>query len=205
MIMVETFFKRFFDLFIAVILAFITFPILVITILFVKISSKGPVFYLGERTGLHGSKFYIFKIRTMIINAEKLGGPSTALNDSRLIYIGRFLRKYKLDELPQIYNIIKGDMSFVGPRPQVEMYTKLYKGDEHLILTVKPGLTDFATLEFLDMDASLGEDMVDDVYLKKIETKKNILRIKYVKERSFFVDLYLLFKTGIFLFKGFLK
>jgi len=205
MIMVETFFKRFFDLFIAVILAFITFPILMIVILFVKISSKGPTFYLGERTGLHGSKFYIFKIRTMIINAEKLGGPSTALNDSRLIYIGRFLRKYKLDELPQIYNIIKGDMSFVGPRPQVEMYTKLYKGDEHLILTVKPGLTDFATLEFLDMDASLGEDMVDDVYLKKIEPKKNILRIKYVKERSFFVDLYLLFKTGIFLFKGFLK
>jgi len=203
--MVETFFKRFFDLFIAVILAFITFPILMIVILFVKISSKGPTFYLGERTGLHGSKFYIFKIRTMIINAEKLGGPSTALNDSRLIYIGRFLRKYKLDELPQIYNIIKGDMSFVGPRPQVEMYTKLYKGDEHLILTVKPGLTDFATLEFLDMDASLGEDMVDDVYLKKIEPKKNILRIKYVKERSFFVDLYLLFKTGIFLFKGFLK
>ena len=203
--MVETFFKRLFDLFVAAILAFITFPILIITIFLVKISSKGPAFYLGERTGLYGSKFHIFKIRTMIINAEKLGGPSTALNDSRLIYIGRFLRKYKLDELPQIYNILIGDMSFVGPRPQVEMYTKLYKGEEHLILTVKPGLTDFATLEFLDMDVSLGEDMVDDVYLKKIEPKKNILRIKYVKEKSFFVDLYLFFKTGIFLFKGFFK
>lgn len=196
-------FKRFFDIFFGLILAISTLPLLVLVILLVKLTSKGPAFYLGERTGLNNNTFYIFKIRTMIVNAELLGGPSTALNDKRLISIGPFLRKFKLDELPQIYNILKGDMSFVGPRPQVKKYTSLYKGEEKIILTVRPGLTDYSTLHFMNMDMTLGDGLVDEKYLKEVEPKKNLLRIKYVKEKSFFIDLYILFKTAIKLTKNF--
>ena len=196
-------FKRFFDIFFGLILAISTLPLLVLVILLVKLTSKGPAFYLGERTGLNNNTFYIFKIRTMIVNAELLGGPSTALNDKRLISIGPFLRKFKLDELPQIYNILKGDMSFVGPRPQVKKYTSLYKGEEKIILTVRPGLTDYSTLHFMNMDMTLGDGLVDEKYLKAVEPKKNLLRIKYVKEKSFFIDLYILFKTAIKLTKNF--
>ena len=196
-------FKRLFDISIALLLAIFTFPLLVLVILAVKLTSKGPAFYLGERTGLNNISFYIFKIRTMIVNAELIGGPSTALNDKRLIKIGPFLRKYKLDELPQIYNILKGDMSFVGPRPQVKKYTSLYKGEEKIILTVRPGLTDYSTLHFMNMDMTLGDGLVDEKYLKEVEPKKNLLRIKYVKEKSFLTDLYILFKTAIKLIKNF--
>ncbi len=196
-------FKRLFDIFIALLLAIFTFPLLVLVVLSVKLTSKGPVFYLGERTGLNDNSFYIFKIRTMVVNAELLGGPSTALNDKRLIKIGPFLRKYKLDELPQIYNILKGDMSFVGPRPQVKKYTSLYKGEEKIILTVRPGLTDYSTLHFMNMDMTLGDSLVDEKYLKEVEPKKNLLRIKYVKEKSFRTDLYILFKTFIKLIQNF--
>lgn len=196
-------FKRFFDILFGLILAISTFPLLALVILLVKLTSKGPAFYLGERTGLNDNTFYIFKIRTMIVNAELLGGPSTALNDKRLISIGPFLRKYKLDELPQIYNILKGDMSFVGPRPQVKKYTSLYKGEEKIILTVRPGLTDYSTLHFMNMDMTLGDGLVDEKYLKEVEPKKNLLRIKYVKEKSFFIDIYILFKTAIKLIQSF--
>lgn len=128
----------------------------------------------------------------MIVDAEKVGGPSTALNDIRVTKIGAFLRKYKLDELPQLFNILKGDMSFVGPRPQVEKYTSLYQGEELSILDVKPGLTDFASLYFIDMDSTLGTENVDEIYISKIEPVKNKLRLKYVKEQSLCTDLRIL-------------
>ena len=133
----------------------------------------------------------------MVKDAENIGGPSTALNDFRLTKIGRFLRKYKLDELPQFINIIKGDMSLVGPRPQVIYYTNQYKGDYKLILSVKPGLTDFATLYFLDMDKVLGSVNVDEKYAKEIEPIKNSLRLRYVKEKTFYLILEYLLKLHL--------
>lgn len=131
----------------------------------------------------------------MVKNADKIGGNSTALNDSRLTKIGRFLRKYKLDELPQFINVIKGEMSLVGPRPQVRKYTDLYKGELKLILFFKPGITDLASLYFLDMDKTLGNENVDDKYATQIEPIKNILRLRYVKEQSFCLDIRILIET----------
>ena len=131
----------------------------------------------------------------MVPNAEKIGGPSTAINDKRLTPIGFFLRNTKLDELPQLFNVLVGDMSFVGPRPQVTYYTNKYKGEEKFILSVKPGITDYASIMFSNMDKELGSINVDDYYEKYIEPKKNLLRIKYVKEISFKTDFTILFKT----------
>lgn len=193
--------KRGFDIFFSIVGLLFFWPLLVATAIVVKLDSPGPIFYRGLRTGWKGYPFRILKFRTMRVNAEELGGPSTALNDPRLTRMGGFLRKYKLDELPQLLNILVGDMSFVGPRPQVERYTKLYTGDEKLILTVRPGLTDYSTLKFINMDKVLGNDSVDEKYLIEIEPEKNKLRIKYVRERSMYVDLIILFKTIMQLFR----
>ena len=131
----------------------------------------------------------------MVEDAENIGGHSTALDDFRLTKIGRFLRKYKLDELPQFFNILKGDMSLVGPRPQVIYYTNQYLGDLKLILTIKPGLTDLASLYFLDMDNVLGSKDANQKYATEIEPVKNLLRLRYVKEQSFFLDIRILIET----------
>jgi lipopolysaccharide/colanic/teichoic acid biosynthesis glycosyltransferase len=124
----------------------------------------------------------------MVPDAEKMGGLSTALNDPRLTKIGAFLRKYKIDELPQLINVLIGDMSIVGPRPQFEKYTKLYNDEEKIILMVKPGITDYASIRFINLDKILGDEKVDEKYLREIEPEKNRLRIKYAREHSFWVD-----------------
>ena len=135
------------------------------------------------------------------MNAENLGGHSTAFNDPRLTKVGKVLRKYKLDELPQLLNIILGDMSIVGPRPQVKKYTDIYNKEEEIILSVKPGLTDYASIEFINLDEILGDEKVDEKYLKEIEPQKNKLRIKYVKEFNFWVDIKIITLTLIKLLK----
>lgn len=189
--------KRLFDILASLTGLVLFFPLIIVISLAVKLTSHGPIFYRGKRTGLNGGSFKIFKFRTMVNNAEKIGGPSTAQNDPRMTSIGKFLRKYKLDELPQLLNIIKGEMSFVGPRPQVEKYTKLYSAEEKIILSVKPGLTDYASLKFINLDQILGDHNVDEKYLREIEPEKNKLRIKYVKEQSFWGDIKIIFFTII--------
>jgi lipopolysaccharide/colanic/teichoic acid biosynthesis glycosyltransferase len=193
--------KRLFDFLFSLLCLIGVSPLMVVSGLLVKRGSPGPVFYRGIRTGVGGKPFRIFKFRTMIANAESIGGPSTGLNDLRVTAIGRFLRKYKLDELPQLINILLGDMSFVGPRPQVEKYTKLYQGEEMIILTVKPGLTDYASLKFINLDLILGDENVDEKYMREIEPQKNTLRIKYVKNQSFFEDMRILAMTLIQMLK----
>ena len=187
--------KRLFDITSCLLSFPFLLPFFAITAIVIKLDSHGPVFYRGWRTGLWGKPFRIFKFRTMVVDAEKIGGPSTALNDPRLTKIGKFLRKYKIDELPQLINILNGEMSLVGPRPQVEVYTKLYNNDEKIILSVKPGLTDYASIEFIDLDKILGDEQVDKKYLKEVEPRKNKLRMKYAKESSFLVDVKILFMT----------
>lgn len=189
--------KRLFDITACLIAFPFLLPFFAIIAISIKFNSPGPVFYRGWRTGLGGKPFRIFKFRTMVIDAEMIGGPSTALNDSRLTRIGKFLRKYKIDELPQFINILRGEMSFVGPRPQVEKYTKLYNDEEQIILSVKPGLTDYASIEFINLDKILGDEQVDKKYLREIEPQKNKLRMKYAKESSFLVDMKILFMTLI--------
>lgn len=193
--------KRCFDTCFSIFGLLILIPALLIVGFLVKLSSPGSVFYRGVRTGLHGKPFRIYKFRTMMQDAESKGGPSTALDDCRLTSVGKFLRKYKIDELPQLINILLGEMSFVGPRPQVEKYTKLYNEEEKIILSVRPGLTDYASIRFVNLDSVLGNDNVDEKYLREIEPDKNHLRMKYVRERSFWVDLKILFLTGVRLCK----
>ncbi len=190
-----TFEKRMFDIFFSVGGLIVLSPVLFLICLMVKATSRGPVFYRGVRSGMNGRPFRIFKFRSMVPNAERIGGPSTAMNDPRLTGVGKLLRKYKLDELPQLMNILAGDMSFVGPRPQVLEYTKRYKGEEELILSVKPGLTDYASLKFINLDELLGDGNVDEKYLGEVEPEKNRLRLLYVKRCSFGEDLRILFKT----------
>lgn len=187
--------KRLFDLVAAFFLLVVTMPFLLAVAVIIKIDSRGSVFHRGVRSGLHGKPFHIFKFRTMVPNAERLGGPSTALNDPRLTRVGRFLRKYKLDELPQLINIIMGEMSFVGPRPQVEQYTERYDKTEKIILTVKPGLTDYASIRFINLDQILGDENVDEKYLQEIEPEKNRLRIKYARENNFWIDCKIILLT----------
>lgn len=187
--------KRIFD----IVLCLFSLPFLIIFFIIIalaiRIDSSGPIFYRGWRTGLGGIPFRIFKFRTMIVNADKIGGPSTALNDPRLTKLGKFLRKYKIDEFPQLINILIGEMSFVGPRPQVEKYTKLYNNEEQIILNVRPGVTDYASIELINLDQILNDESVDEKYLKEIEPKKNRLRIKYVKEQSFWGDIKIILIT----------
>lgn len=187
--------KTIFDTTFALLALIIISPVFIIISFAVKITSDGEIFYKGVRAGKNNVPFKIYKFRTMVQNAENLGGHSTALNDFRLTAIGRFLRRYKLDELPQFINILKGDMSLVGPRPQVIYYTNKYKGEFKLILSTKPGLTDLATLYFFDMDKVLGSKNVNEKYAIEIEPIKNLLRLKYVKEQSFFLDIRILTET----------
>jgi len=187
--------KRIFDVMFSFFGLIVLSPFLLFIAIFIMIDSPGHVFYRGERTGRNGKPFLIYKFRSMVVDAEKIGGPSTALNDRRLTWVGRFLRKYKLDELPQLINVLKGEMSLVGPRPQVRKYTDLYKDEEKIILSVKPGITDYASIKFSNLDEILGDGNVDKKYIEEIEPEKNKLRIKYVKEQSFLNDLKILTET----------
>ena len=133
----------------------------------------------------------------MVPGAENLGGPSTAKNDPRLTALGRILRRFKLDEWPQLINVLRGEMSIVGPRPQVSKYTDLYEGELLEILAVRPGITDYASIEFLSLDAILGDVDVDEYYMNVVEPQKNRLRLKYVREASLFTDLKIIAMTAV--------
>jgi lipopolysaccharide/colanic/teichoic acid biosynthesis glycosyltransferase len=193
--------KRLFDFFFSFISLTLFSLLFIVVVIAIKRESNGSVFYRGIRSGINGKPFRIFKFCSMVPNAERIGGPSTGLNDPRLTKLGTFLRKYKLDELPQLINVLKGDMSIVGPRPQVEEYTKLYNDEEKIILSVKPGITDYASIRFINLDQILGDANVDEKYLREIEPEKNKLRIKYVQEQSFWTDLKIIGLTILQIFK----
>jgi lipopolysaccharide/colanic/teichoic acid biosynthesis glycosyltransferase len=187
--------KRLFDLLVCIAASPVLIPAFGIIALLIKVDSRGAVFYLGIRTGRFGRPFKIFKFRTMILDAEQLGGGTTALNDPRVTRVGRVLRKYKLDELPQIFNVIKGDMSLVGPRPELPEYTRKYQGEEKIILTVRPGITDYCSVAYSSLDEHVGEVEADAVFEERILPEKNRLRIRYVREQSFKTDLIIITKT----------
>jgi len=194
--------KRLLDILISFAGLLVLSPIMAATAIAVRIDSPGPIFYRAVRTGLNGRPFIMYKFRTMVENADKIGGGSTGKNDPRITRVGLFLRRYKLDELPQLINVLKGDMSLVGPRPELPMYTSQYEGDELLILTVKPGITDYASLEFRHLDAALGDEDPDKVYEERVMPRKNALRVKYAKEHSLCVDTKILVKTVVQVLRG---
>jgi lipopolysaccharide/colanic/teichoic acid biosynthesis glycosyltransferase len=188
--------KRSFDVLCALAALLVLSPVLLGLALAIKMSSPGPVFYRGVRVGLHGRPFRIFKFRSMVINADQIGGASTADGDPRITAIGRALRKTKLDELPQLMNVLAGDMSLVGPRPEVQQYVDMYTEAEKAILTVRPGLTDWASLWNTDEGAVLaGAADPERAYLELIRPQKLKWQLAYVRERSFLVDLSILART----------
>ena len=194
-------FKRIFDVIVCLIwLPFFT-PFFIIIAISIKVDSPGPVFYRGWRTGLGGRPFRIFKFRTMVVDAEKIGGGTTALKDSRITRLGKFLMKYKLDELPQVLNVIKGDMSIVGPRPELAQYTGLYKGEELVILSVRPGITDYSSMKFSALDEVVGAGDADRVFEETVLARKNGLRIRYVRERTFSGDIKIILQTLCLIFR----
>lgn len=170
-------------------------PVFAIVSLLIRLDSSGPIFYRGKRTGRYGRPFEIYKFRSMIANAESCGGTTTAQNDPRVTKLGGWLRKYKLDELPQLINVFLGDMSLVGPRPEVQEYTDLFTDEEKRILNVRPGITDLSSLKFHDLQSFVGSDDVDRVFRETILPQKNALRMQYVDQQSFLVDLEILSRT----------
>lgn len=188
--------KRLFDFVFSFLGLMILAPFFLAIALAIKITSSGPVFYRGERVGKKGKLFKIFKFRTMRANAETTGVSSTAQDDSRITAVGKFLRRYKIDELPQLINILKGEMSFVGPRPQVKWATDRYTEEEKIILSVRPGITDYASVKFSNEGEILkGSQNPDKDYLEKIHPEKTRLQIEYIRNQSFLVDLKIIVKT----------
>ncbi len=188
--------KRTFDVLVSAVLLLALSPALFLVALAVRLDSGGPIIYRGRRTGLNGQPFHVLKFRSMRPDAEARGGTTTGLNDVRVTRVGRALRRYKLDELPQLINVLKGDMSLVGPRPEVEEYTRLYDEEERAILSVRPGITDFASLHFIDLAATVGGEDADHAYRTRVLGRKNALRLRYVRERSFALDLSILAMTA---------
>ena len=190
--------KRTFDLMAASVGLVILSPLLLVIACAVRCDARGPVFYRGVRTGLNGIPFRIIKFRTMVPDAESLGGKVTARDDARVTRVGRVLRRYKLDELPQLINVIKGDMSVVGPRPEVSEYTALYTDEEHVILSVRPGITDYASIELVQLGEVVGSDTKDGAFedrVRKVLEVKNALRVKYVREQTLIGDIKLILLT----------
>jgi lipopolysaccharide/colanic/teichoic acid biosynthesis glycosyltransferase len=171
-------------------------PLMLAVALAIKIGSPGPVFYRGTRTGRYGRPFGMLKFRTMVVNAEQLGGSTTGLDDPRVTRLGNILRALKLDELPQLLNVIRGDMSLVGPRPEVQEYTSLFTEEEKRILTVRPGITDLASLRFHDLQKHVGHAEPDRVFRERILPQKNALRLQYVDQQCFLGDLAILLRTA---------
>lgn len=190
------FFKRVMDLFFAIILLiFLIIPIIIISIA-VKVSSKGPVFYRQVRVTTYGKRFKILKFRTMVENADKMGSLVTTDSDSRVTKVGRFLRKYRLDELPQIFNVLSGSMSVVGTRPEVERYVEKYEPEFYATLLMPAGITSLASIMYKDEEKLLSsEEDVDKVYIEKILPEKMKYNLKYTKNFGFRSDIKLMFKT----------
>lgn len=187
--------KPIFGFFIALLFLIILWPIYLIIAAVVAIESGFPVLYKPLRGGYKNKPFHIYKFRSMVKNADKIGGGTTALHDPRITKVGNFLRKTKLDEIPQLFNILRGNMSFIGPRPELLRYTEQYEGNEKLILEVRPGITDYSSIEFINLDEIVGQGNADEMYEKVVLKKKNQLRIKYAKEVSFITDVKLFAKT----------
>lgn len=187
--------KRVLDIAITGVALFILWPFYLILSLVVILEDGFPVFYRADRGGYLNKPFKICKFRSMVKNADKIGGGTTALNDPRITKIGNILRKTKLDEIPQLGQVFLGKMSLIGPRPELLRYTDQYEGEEKDILKVRPGITDFSSVEFINLDEIVGGENADEMYEKYVLKKKNALRVKYAHEVSFRTDVYILFKT----------
>lgn len=187
--------KRVIDFVFALLFFIILIPVIAVVSLYIYIDDGAPVFYRAQRGGYKNKTFRIFKFRTMVKNADKIGGGTTALGDGRITKSGALLRKTKLDEIPNLINILRGEMSFVGPRPELLQYTDAYTGVEKTIFEVRPGITDMSSDLFINLDEIVGSENADEMYERFVLKNKNALRVKYAAEVSFKTDVKIFFKT----------
>lgn len=194
--------KRFFDIFFSFIGLIILLPFLIIISIIILIDDSSPVFYLQERIGKNFKPFKIIKFRTMTQGSDKKGLLTVGNDDKRITKTGYFLRKNKLDELPQLFNVLKGDMSFVGPRPEVKKYVDLYNDEQKKILLVKPGITDYASMVFRNENEILAKsDNPENTYIENIMPEKIKLNNKYIDNNNIIIDFKIIFKTLLLIFK----
>jgi len=188
--------KRTFDIVVSVLGLLLLLPFGVAVALLIKWDSPGSVFFRQERMGRGFRPFFISKFRTMVQDAPRKGGPITVGGDPRITRVGWYLRKTKIDELPQLINVLKGEMSFVGPRPEVRQFVELFREDYEEILKVRPGITDLASLKYRDEAEVLGRSQdPEEVYVNRILPEKIHLAKEHLRRSSFFLDLTLVFKT----------
>ena len=177
-------------------------PLLLILYILIRIESKGGGIYAQERIGLNGVPFRLYKFRTMVVGSDKGGLITVGKRDSRLTSIGYRIRKYKLDELPQLWNVFIGDMSFVGPRPEVEKYTRLYSEEQKKVLSVRPGITDWASIKYLDENVILGQaEDPDKVYVEQIMPDKIRYNMIWIKNQGIMDYFKIIFVTIIKIFR----
>lgn len=188
--------KRCFDFLTALIMLIICLPFMLIIAIWIKCDSRGKVFFLQKRVTKYGRTFSIFKFRTMVSDAEKRGTQVTVKNDSRITGAGKFLRKCRLDELPQLINVLKGDMTFVGTRPEVPKYVDRYTPEMYATLLMPAGITSLASIKFKDEEKLLdGAENTDDVYVNTVLPQKMKYNLEYINKFSFFYDIKLMFMT----------
>jgi len=193
--------KRVFDIVMALAGLVLLSPLLFVTAILIKLDSAGPIFFRQERMGKGFQPFFIFKFRTMVEGASYKGGSITFGGDPRITRVGQLLRKTKVDELPQLINVLKGDMSLVGPRPEVCQFVELFRRDYEEILRIRPGITDLASLKYRDEAHVLGKaENAEEEYIQHILPDKIRLAKEYLQRSSFFFDLRLIFKTLFSLF-----
>lgn len=188
--------KRLFDITFSTIGLILLLPLFLVIAILLKSESKGPVFYKQVRVGLNSADFKIFKFRTMFVGSDKKGLLTIGDKDPRVTQIGFFLRKHKLDELPQLINVFVGNMSFVGPRPEVRKYVNLYSESDLEILSVKPGITDFASIIFRNEAEILkNSDSPEELYIKEIMPRKIAINKEYIKDNNMYFDVKIILKT----------
>jgi len=194
--MYKNFGKRFFDIVAVLIGSVILFPIMVPIILWIKLSSKGPLFYIQERVGKDFKVFKLYKFRSMIVNADLKGPSVTSGDDPRITKVGKLIRKTKIDELPQLLNVLQGHMSLVGPRPEVMKFVAQKREEYKKVLSVKPGITDNAAIEFRDEEGIMEQyENKEEAYINKVLPQKIKLYYKYIDSISFLNDIQLILKT----------
>lgn len=176
---------RFFDFILSLVGLVVLAPIFIVLAIWIKIDSKGPVFYKQVRVGQNGIDFGLFKFRSMVVDADKKGLITVGGRDPRITRSGYFIRKYKLDELPQLINVLVGDMSLVGPRPEVRKYVDLYTYEQQKVLSVKPGITDYASIEYMDENEILGKSSdPEKTYIEEIMPEKIKYNMKYIQNKN---------------------
>jgi lipopolysaccharide/colanic/teichoic acid biosynthesis glycosyltransferase len=182
--------KRIFDIVVSTFLLILLSPFFIIFSIWIKLDSTGPVFFKQERIGKNFVPFFILKFRTMFLNADEKGLLTIGSADERITKSGAFLRKYKMDELPQLFNVLKNDMSLVGPRPEVRKYVELYSQEQREVLQIKPGITDWASIHYAEENRLLAQfDNPETIYVEEIMPAKLRSNLEYIQQQSFFGDL----------------